>query len=326
MKFALAFLGISFAFFANQALLDLTKLDALLDFLVKYNKSYGLVEGLKRRLEFTKILEMILNHNRDYNKGLFSFKLKTNRFADLYSSEKLSLSTGYRVPPYDFAEFSIQGKSIRTVNSTLCPPGPPTFDWRMKNCVTPIKNQGYTCRNCWAFSSVAALESHWCIKTGQLISLSEQQLVDCNRNAQTGSWGWFLFGQLLKLLDSSMNFSQAVTEAVKRPLSCTSTATAEFKMIRLMLTKKAHVTREFIRVATTMKRGSLLLRVTGESVPSTPHLSETLWAVKAQWLLLWVGRSTPSISTQAVCTTTIIVNQDHRTPSLSSVTVEKMEL
>lgn len=276
MKFALAFLGISFAFVANQALLDLSNLNALLDFLPKYNKSYGLLEGIRRRLEFTKILELVLNHNKYYDEGLFSFKLKINRFADWHESEKMSLSTGNRLPTYDFSELSIQGKSIRIVNNTLCPPGPPSFDWRVKNCVTPVKDQGNTCRNCWAFSSIAALESHWCIKTGELISLSEQQLVDCNRNSQTGSWGWFLFGQSLKLLDLFMNFSQAVTEAVKRQLTCTFTATVEYRMIRLTFIKKARVTREFIRVVTSMKTRLLLPRVTGESVPLTPHLSETL--------------------------------------------------
>lgn len=175
-------------------LFDLNNIeDALFEFLLRYQKSYGLLEGIQRRLEFENIFEMVLNHNRDHDKGLHGFKLKTNRFADLFDSERESLSTGNRLPPYNFAEFSIQGKSIRTVNNTICPRGPDFFDWRRKHCVTPVKDQGYSCRVSWAFSSVAALESHWCIKTGDLISLSEQQLVDCNRHANTGSWGLFVW-------------------------------------------------------------------------------------------------------------------------------------
>jgi C1A family cysteine protease len=67
-------------------------------------------------------------------------------------------------------------------------PGPPSFNWHTKTpqCITKIKDQGFYCNNCWAFSAIAALEFHWCIKTNQTVTLSEQQLVDCNRNDQTG--------------------------------------------------------------------------------------------------------------------------------------------
>ena len=54
-----------------------------------------------------------------------------------------------------------------------------SVDWRTKGALNPVQNQG-ACGSCWAFSSVAAMESAHFIKTGKLLKLSEQQLVDCD--------------------------------------------------------------------------------------------------------------------------------------------------
>lgn len=67
--------------------------------------------------------------------------------------------------------------------------GPAQWDWRALGKVTPVKDQGYYCNCCWAFATIAAVESHYMIYTGTQYDLSEQNLVDCNRSDDAGNWG-----------------------------------------------------------------------------------------------------------------------------------------
>ncbi|KAH0789815.1 Clan CA, family C1, cathepsin L-like cysteine peptidase [Histomonas meleagridis] len=53
-----------------------------------------------------------------------------------------------------------------------------SIDWRAKGAVNEIKDQG-DCGSCWAFSAIQGAESAYFIKSGNLLSFSEQNLVDC---------------------------------------------------------------------------------------------------------------------------------------------------
>jgi cathepsin F len=63
---------------------------------------------------------------------------------------------------------------------------PTSYDWRTKGGVTPVKDQGQ-CGSCWAFATVANIEGAGFVTTGKLLSLSEQELVACDR--KTGDQG-----------------------------------------------------------------------------------------------------------------------------------------
>ncbi|KAH0468137.1 hypothetical protein IEQ34_003170 [Dendrobium chrysotoxum] len=102
------------------------------------------------------------------------YRLAVNQFADLTNDEFSSSLNG-------FIERSLlrTEELFRYGNMTNMPDA---IDWRSMGAVTPIKYQGTTCGSCWAFSAVAVTEGITKIRTGNLISLSEQQLMDCDVN------------------------------------------------------------------------------------------------------------------------------------------------
>nr|CAB3483993.1 unnamed protein product [Digitaria exilis] len=141
--------------------------------MAKYGRVYSDAAEKARRFEVFKANVAFIE---SVNAGNHKFWLEANQFADLTDVEFRATRTGYRPPskprtkttPFRYANVSIDDL-------------PDSIDWRTKGAVTPIKDQG-ECGCCWAFSTVASMEGIVKLSTGKLISLSEQELVDCDVN------------------------------------------------------------------------------------------------------------------------------------------------
>ncbi|XP_007937299.1 procathepsin L-like [Orycteropus afer afer] len=136
-----------------------------------YNRPYGSNEEGWRRAVWEKNLKMIELHNQEYNQGKHGFTMAMNAFGDMTNEEFRQVMNGFQNEKHS------KGKVFREPPSGHIPK---SVDWRQKGYVTPVKDQGQ-CGSCWAFSATGALEGQMFRKTGKLVSLSEQNLVDCSR-------------------------------------------------------------------------------------------------------------------------------------------------
>ncbi|CAL9090353.1 unnamed protein product [Musa textilis] len=119
------------------------------------------------------IFKSNVEYIESFNAGKRKYQLGANQFADLTHEEFKALHTGFK-PSGTNAKKAGRGFGHGSLSAV-----PDSVDWRSTGAVTPVKDQGQ-CGSCWAFSVVAAVEGITKISTGKLVSLSEQQLMDCD--------------------------------------------------------------------------------------------------------------------------------------------------
>jgi cathepsin L len=137
------------------------------------NKAYSDDEESVRRAVWEGNLKKVQDHNLQADLGVYTFWLGMNKFADLTVTEFSKMMNGYNA--------TLRGprRSAQVYEFDPLQDLPDTVDWRDKGYVTDVKDQGQ-CGSCWAFSSTGALEGQHFKSTGHLVSLSEQNLVDCS--------------------------------------------------------------------------------------------------------------------------------------------------
>ena len=147
------------------------------DFKKTHGKSYETVEEeLRRKDIFHEHLQFIEMHNYLHSKGQRTFRVGINHFADLKTSEFAAMMNGLKPRNLTLATYD----RLTYLSPAMPVQVPDSVDWRDHGYVTPVKDQGQ-CGSCWSFSTTGALEGQHFRKTGKLVSLSEQNLVDCSR-------------------------------------------------------------------------------------------------------------------------------------------------
>ena len=148
---------------------------------MQFEKAYEGAEHLEKFAVFKANVAMIDAHNKLYEAGEETFHMALNQFGDMTQAE-FSKMNGYRA---DLKDTNLKtslglplGKKCTHGNITVVPD---FVDWRAKGAVTEVKNQGQ-CGSCWAFSTTGAVEGAWQVAGDPILSLSEEELVQCDKS------------------------------------------------------------------------------------------------------------------------------------------------
>lgn len=146
------------------------------DFKTTYDKVYNGEAEQKHYDVFTANVAYIEAENAKEQ----HHKLGINQFTDLSREEFALQFMGYKKP--DLSDVTVGTHSWGGEDL------PDQVDWVVQGAVTPVKTQG-SCGSCWSFSTTGAMEGAYQIASGKLVSLSEQQYMDCDHFPNLGCHG-----------------------------------------------------------------------------------------------------------------------------------------
>jgi cathepsin L len=110
-----------------------------------------------------------LDYIEEFNAKNSEMKLAMNHLGDLTHAEFKKYFLGFKMPEV-IPEGTLTSNPVQL---------PTSWDWTSQGAVTGVKDQGQ-CGGCWAFSTTGSTEGCNYIKNKKLVSLSEQQLIDCS--------------------------------------------------------------------------------------------------------------------------------------------------
>jgi hypothetical protein len=137
-------------------------------FVAEHGRSYA----TKAEYEFrSNIFQQRIAEHEIHNSKALGWTLGVNHLTDRTDAEIKKLN-GFKRQPASSSEPKTELLEVSAADQA-------PIDWRLLGAVTPVKNQGQ-CGSCWSFSTTGAMEGAHFVKTGELLSLSESNLVDCS--------------------------------------------------------------------------------------------------------------------------------------------------
>eukprot|EP00347_Sterkiella_histriomuscorum_P021375 403334193 len=163
---------------------------AFSDFVAKHQRSFLTKEEYKARLSnFRDNYQTIKSHNEGRRKNGVSFKMGVNQFSDWSKAELNSLNTLREAVDTDEDHTNDEEVLLKVDNyGEPMKRLPKSVDWRDHGAVSPVLNQG-RCGGCYAFSTAAAVEGAYFLKSGEFKQLSVQQILDCTNGSPWSNAG-----------------------------------------------------------------------------------------------------------------------------------------
>lgn len=143
--------------------------DWMKEYRIQYPGQHKYLDMYEKWVSNDKFIKEMNSKNLSYTLAHNQFSaMDTDDFKDFISSEKNRILLNNTLNIEQNLQYSFHLQSL-----------PTSVNWVEMGAVTEIKNQGQ-CGSCWSFSTTGALEGAYFVKYGELLSFSEQQLVDCD--------------------------------------------------------------------------------------------------------------------------------------------------
>uniref|UniRef100_A0A6V7QT32 Uncharacterized protein n=1 Tax=Ananas comosus var. bracteatus TaxID=296719 RepID=A0A6V7QT32_ANACO len=186
----LALLVLALAFSASHSIpfdeKDLASEESLWNLYERWRSHHTVSRDLGEKHKRFNVFKENVKFIHEFNKKDEPYKLKLNKFGDMTSEEFKRTYAGSKIQHHRSFRGAPRGSGSFVYENVHDVPA--SVDWREKGAVTGVKDQGQ-CGSCWAFSTVVAVEGINYIKTKELVSLSEQELVDCDTSNNNGCNG-----------------------------------------------------------------------------------------------------------------------------------------